>query len=221
MILACFSYLIPLLAASGAIPLHQEEWQDGYLATAAEIIAGKWLKIWVEIGAVLSVIGLFEAQLTSSAYQVLGMADLGFLPRVFGARSERFNTPWVGILISAIVPLPISYMDFADIISSANFLYSLGMLLEFASFLWLRRKLPEVKRPFSVPLGLPGLVVMCLIPSVFLIFVMTVATKIVLLISSSFTAFGIAWYFFINISRSKMWFDFNRGEDQLDNMDVN
>ncbi|PON65203.1 Amino acid/polyamine transporter [Parasponia andersonii] len=218
-ILSCFGYLIPLMAATGAVPLHQEDWKDGYLANVADMIAGKWLKMWIEIGAVLSVIGLFEAQLTSSAYQILGMAELGFLPRIFGERSKWFNTPWLGILISTLVPLAVSYMDFADIISSANFLYSLGMLLEFASFLWLRRKLPEVKRPFSVPMGFTGLVLMCLIPSVFLVYVMAVATKPVLLISALLTLFGIAWYFFMNVCRSKKWFEFNKGEEQLANGD--
>ena len=38
-LLTCFAYLIPLLAAIGAIP--QEDWVDGYFADVAEIIAGK------------------------------------------------------------------------------------------------------------------------------------------------------------------------------------
>ncbi|KAL5563530.1 hypothetical protein UlMin_033277 [Ulmus minor] len=202
-ILACLGYLIPLLAATGAIPLDQEDWEDGYLAKAAEIIAGKWLKIWIEIGSVLSVIGLYEAQLSSSAYQLLGI-------------SKWFNTPWLGILISTLITLLVSFMNFTDIISSANFLYSLGMLLEFASFVWLRRKLPGKKRPFKVPMGLPWLVIMCLIPSGFLIYVMAVATKPVFLVSALMTLFGIAWYFLMNLCKSKEWFDFNKGEEQLD-----
>lgn len=218
-ILTCLGYIMPLLAATGAIPLDQEDWVNGYLANAAGIIAGKWLKIWVEIGALLSVIGLFQAQLSSCAYQVLGMADLGFLPRIFGERSTWFNTPWLGILISTLIALSVSCMNFTEIISSANFLYSLGMLLEFASFLWLRRKLPSVKRPFKVPLELPGLVVMCLVPTVFLVYVMAVATKSVVLVSALFTLFGICWYFFMNICKSKMWLDFGKDENMLDDDD--
>ncbi|KAI6685590.1 hypothetical protein NL676_031503 [Syzygium grande] len=53
-LLACLAYLVPLLAALGAIPLDQEDWVDGYFADAGELIAGEWLKIWIEIGAVLS-----------------------------------------------------------------------------------------------------------------------------------------------------------------------
>ena len=80
------------------------------------------------------------------------MSNLGFLPENFGVRSTWFNTPWVGILLSTLITLAIAYMSFVDIISSMNFLYSLGMLLEFASFLWLSRKLPTMKRPFVVPM---------------------------------------------------------------------
>ncbi|KAK3204921.1 hypothetical protein Dsin_018967 [Dipteronia sinensis] len=182
--------------------------------------AGKWLKICVEIGACLSIVGLYEAQLSSCAYQILGVTDLGFLPQVFGMRSRRFDTPWVGILISTLVALAVSYMEFANIISCVNFLYSLGMLLEFASFLWLRRKLPTFKRPFRVPLELPGLVVLSLVPSGFLVYVMVVATKTVYLVSALLTLFGIFWYFFMNLCKSKMWFEFNIVGQKYNNGDI-
>ena len=157
-IFTCVSYLIPLFAVTGAVSVDQSEWESGFHAIAAEMIAGKWLKVWIEVGAVLSAIGLFEAQLSSSAYQVLGMADIGILPEFFAVRSKWFGTPWVGILLSSLISIGVSYMDFTDIVSSANFLYSLGMLLEFAAFIWLRRKLPSLKRPYRVPLVVPGLV---------------------------------------------------------------
>lgn len=215
-LLACLAYLVPLLAAIGAIPLDQEDWVDGYFADAGELIAGEWLKIWIEIGAVLSVVGLFEAQLSSSAYQLLGMADLAFLPQSFGLRSTWFNTPWVAILISTLIALAVSYMDFADLIYTVNFLYSLGMLLEFASFLWLRKKLPAIKRPFKVPVPLPGLVIMCLIPSCFLVYVMCVASKIVYILSAVLTVFAISWYYFMKICKSRAWFGFNDVREKLD-----
>ncbi|EXB87346.1 putative amino acid permease YfnA [Morus notabilis] len=212
-IFTCLAYLIPLIAVTGAISVDQNLWETGFHADAAEIIAGKWLKVWLEIGAVLSAIGLFEAQLSSSAYQVLGMANIGFLPKFCSVRSRRFNTPFVGILVSTIIALAISYMNFTVIISSANFLYSLGMLLEFSSFVWLRRKMPSLKRPYRVPMGLPGLIIMCLIPSAFLIFVMAIATKTVFLVSGVMTAAGIGWFFFMRFCKSKKLFNFNDNEE--------
>ncbi|PSS14505.1 Polyamine transporter like [Actinidia chinensis var. chinensis] len=221
-IFTCLAYIIPLMAVTGAVQVDQSEWETGFMATAAEMISGKWLKIWIEIGAVLSAIGLFEAQLSSSAYQVLGMADLAILPKFCGRRSKIFNTPWVGIVLSTVIALAVSYMDFTDIISSANFLYSLGMLLEFASFVWLRRKFPSMERPYRVPMGVGGLIAMCLIPSAFLVVIMVIATKIVYLVSGLMTVGGIGWYFLMKFCKSRNLFQFNNnggGGAMLDKYD--
>ncbi|KAK7301163.1 hypothetical protein RJT34_12024 [Clitoria ternatea] len=213
-IFTCVSYLIPLFAVIGSVVVDQSEWENGFHAQAAEIIAGKWLKIWIEVGAVLSGIGLYEAQLSSSAFQVQGMAEIGILPKFCGVRSKWFNTPWLGILVSTLITIGVSYMDFTVIISSANFLYSLGMLLEFASFLWLRWKSPMVKRPYRVPLSLPSLVIMCLVPSGFLIFIMVIATKVVFLVSGLMTVGGIGFFFFMKLCKSKNWVEFSSGAEE-------
>ncbi|XP_048140361.1 probable polyamine transporter At3g13620 isoform X3 [Rhodamnia argentea] len=211
-VFTCVAYLIPLFAVTGSVLVDQSQWETGFMADAAEIIAGKWLKVWLEIGAVLSAIGLFEAQLSSSAFQLLGMADLGMLPRVFAARSKWFDTPWLGILLSTAICLGFSYMNFTSIISSANFLYSLGMLLEFASFLWLRRKMPALKRPYRVPLSLPWLAVLSLVPCGFLVVIMVYATKVVYLVSGLMTVGGIGWFFLMRFCKSRKILKFSNGD---------
>ncbi|CAI9106734.1 OLC1v1005953C1 [Oldenlandia corymbosa var. corymbosa] len=210
-IFTCLGYIIPLVAVTGALSVDQNLWEAGFMADAAEMISGKWLKVWIEIGAVLSAIGLFEAQLSSCAYQVEGMAEIGFLPKFCQLKSKWFNTPWIGILLSTAIALGISFMSYESIVSAANFLYSLGMLLEFLSFLWLRWKMPTLKRPYRVPMGLPGLVVMCLIPSGFLVFIMAIATKTVYLMSGLMTVGGIGWYFVMKFFKSKQWLKFSDG----------
>ncbi|KAJ9555486.1 hypothetical protein OSB04_010100 [Centaurea solstitialis] len=215
-ILTCLAYILPLVAVTGAITVDQSQWESGFMAVAAETIAGKWLKIWIDVGSVLSAIGLFEALLSSCAYQVLGMADLGFLPKFFEVRSKWFNTPWVGILVSTVITICFSFMDFTYIISSANFIYSLGMLLEFASFIWLRVKLPALKRPYRVPLRVPALVVMCLVPSAFLVLIMVIATKMVFLTSGVITAIAIVWYFLMKLFKAKKWFAFKNGDQIIE-----
>ncbi|PPR93409.1 hypothetical protein GOBAR_AA27272 [Gossypium barbadense] len=121
-VFTCLAYLVPLFVVIGAVSVDQRDWGSGFHADAAEMIAGKWLKVWMEVGAVLSAIGLFEAQLSSCAYQLEGMANLAILPKLFASRSKWFSTPWVGILLSTLITIGMSYMDFTDIISSANFL---------------------------------------------------------------------------------------------------
>ncbi|KAK1282345.1 putative polyamine transporter [Acorus calamus] len=202
-LLTCLGYLLPLFAATGALEVPQEDWYDGFLADAAGMIAGNWLKIWVEVGAVLSGIGLYEAQLSSCAYQMIGMAELGLVPKWFASRSKWFGTSWLAILLSTAITLAVSFMSFENIIASANFLYSLGMLLEFSSFIRIRYKYPTMKRPYRVPMRIPGLIIMCLVPTGFLIFVMVIGSWVVYAISAGLTALGVAMYFAMGYCRSR------------------
>ncbi|WOH16255.1 hypothetical protein DCAR_0935805 [Daucus carota subsp. sativus] len=207
-ILTCAAYIVPLMAVTGVGHVDQNEWDSGYMADAARMISGVWLKYWIEVGAVLSNIGLFQAQLSSSSYQLLGMAELGFLPKFFARRSKWFNTPYVGILLSTAIILSVSFLDFTNIIGAANFLYGLGMLLELLSFVWLRYIYPQLKRPFRVPMRLPGLIIMCLVPAVFLVFIMVIATKVVYLISGLMTLGAIGWYFLMKLCKARKWLEF-------------
>ncbi|RZC48086.1 hypothetical protein C5167_041034 [Papaver somniferum] len=202
-VIACLGYLIPLLAIIGSLELEQDKWENGYLADAAGMIAGPWLQYWVAIGSALSGVGLFEAQLSSSSFQAEGMANLRFLPGLFAWRSKRFNTPWVGILLSSAISLSLTFVQFEDIIAAANFLYSMGMLLEFSAFIWLRIKKPDLHRPYKVPANVPLLCIMCLIPAAFVVVVMRFSKLIPLCISAGLTFIAICNYFLMNCCKSK------------------
>ncbi|KAL6878290.1 hypothetical protein ACP4OV_012460 [Aristida adscensionis] len=204
------SYLLPLMAATGATDAPPAAWVNGYLAEAAGIVGGWWLKYWIDAGAVLSSIGMFEAQLSSGAYQLLGMAELGLLPSVFARRAPRFRTPWVAIAASTAVTLAASFLAFDDVVATANFLYGLGTLLEFAAFLWLRARAPDLKRPYRVPLPLPALAAMCAVPSAFLVYVSAVAGPTVFTLAGGFTALAVGWHGAMRLCRSRKWLRFNK-----------
>lgn len=69
--------------------------------------------------------------------------------------------------------------------------YNLGKLLEFALFLWLRKKHPSLKKPFPVPMGMSGLVCIRLVPSTLLIFAMALASWKVFMISIGLTLLAL------------------------------
>lgn len=207
-------YLLPLMAATGAIDVAPESWGNGFFADAAGMIGGRWLKYWIEVGAVLSSIGLYSATLSSAAFQLLGMADLGLLPRAFAARAPVFRTPWVSIVATSAIILGMSFLSFNSIVAAANFLYSLGMLLEFAAFVWLRVKRPAMPRPYRVPARLPAAVALCLVPSAFLVFVMAIAGWKVYAISAAFTAAGVAVYYLMRFCKARGCLRFSDGGDQ-------
>ncbi|XP_008800055.3 polyamine transporter RMV1-like isoform X2 [Phoenix dactylifera] len=168
-ILIIFSYLYPLLIGTGAIPLDRKLWTDGYFSDIAKIIGGVWLTWWMQAAAASSNMGMFIAKMSSYSYQLLGMAELGMLPKFFSMRS-RYGTPLIGILFSASGVILLSWLSFQEIIAAENILYCFGMLLEFLAFMRLRIKHPMAPRPYRIPLGTVGSILM-IIPPTLLIFV--------------------------------------------------
>jgi L-asparagine transporter-like permease len=71
------------------------------------------------LSAVASQIGLFEAEMSSDSYKVLGMMERGYLPKCFGARS-RYGTPSVGILLSLLAVMSMLLLDFVQTVQILN-----------------------------------------------------------------------------------------------------
>jgi amino acid transporter len=136
-IFVIFSYLLPLLAALGAIESHQNDWDAGYFTDVAVQIGGPWLGAYTVLAAAISNIALFEAEMSGDAYQLMGMADRGLIPKWFTKRS-RFGTPVNGIITGTIVIVLMSVADFDQLVEMLNFAYSLSILLEYAAFIKLR-----------------------------------------------------------------------------------
>jgi amino acid transporter len=130
-------YLLPLLAALGAVDTEQQDWDAGYFTNVSTKVAGPWLGAWTVFAAAISNIALFEAEMSGDAYQLMGMADRGLIPKLFTKRS-RYGTPTNGILLGTFVIVAMSVADFDQLVEMLNFAYALSMLMEFGAFIKLR-----------------------------------------------------------------------------------
>jgi amino acid transporter len=141
-IMVVLGYLIPLLSALGATDSLPQDWVDGYLATAASQIGGRWLGAWVVFSAGVSNVALFLAELSADAFQLMGMAERGFVPKIFAQRS-RHGTPTYGILLGLSVIIIMGMANLDKLIEMLNFNYAIALLLEYGAFLKLRISKPE------------------------------------------------------------------------------
>jgi amino acid transporter len=136
------AYIGPLLVAIGATDSTPAEWVDGYLARAAGIIGGAWLEGWVVLAAGIANIALFQAELSADAFQLMGMAERGFVPSIFSTRS-RFGTPTYGIVLGVAVIVAMGSFDLDNLIEMLNLNYAIALLMEYAAFLKLRVTNPD------------------------------------------------------------------------------
>eukprot|EP00850_Spirogloea_muscicola_P005927 SM000027S09708 [mRNA] locus=s27:914114:917299:+ [translate_table: standard] len=202
------TYLVPLLAGTGALYPDRAAWNDGYFADVGALIGGSWLKWWIMAAAAFSNMGLFEAEMSSDSFQLLGMAERGLLPDVFAKRS-KYGTPVLAIVCSASGVIALCWMDFQEIVELLNFLYCFGMLLEFAAFIWLRVSQPHLDRPFKIPVGAAGAIVLCLAPSLTLVLVMCLASKNTIIVSFLVSLLGFLLYPLLMLAKQKGWLQFH------------
>ncbi|KAK9286418.1 hypothetical protein L1049_014814 [Liquidambar formosana] len=217
-VLVVLSYLIPLLAGTGALNSAASEWSDGYFAEVGMLIGGFWLKWWIQAAAAMSNLGLFEAEMSSDAFQLLGMSEIGMLPAIFASRS-KYGTPTISILCSATGVIFLSWMSFQEIVEFLNFLYSIGMLLEFAAFIKLRIKKPDLHRPYKVPLQTFGVTMLCLPPTFLLVLVMCLASLKTLLVSGAVIILGLFLYPAVVHARDRKWARFDTEEPAVPSCD--
>ncbi|XP_019445223.1 PREDICTED: probable polyamine transporter At1g31830 isoform X2 [Lupinus angustifolius] len=208
MILVVLGYLFPLLIGTGAVPLNRELWTDGYFSDIAMIVGGAWLRWWLQAAAAMSNMGSFVAEMSSDSFQLLGMAERGMLPEFFSKRS-RHGTPLVGILFSAFGVILLSWLSFQEIVAAENFLYCLGMILEFLAFILMRIKHPNLSRPYKIPCGTAGAIVMCIPPTVLICIVLALSSLKIMVISLIAVAIGLLMQPCLKYVEKRRWITFS------------
>ncbi|KAG8046592.1 hypothetical protein GUJ93_ZPchr0008g13619 [Zizania palustris] len=208
LVLVVGGYLYPLITCTAAAPVVRESWSDGYFSDVARILGGFWLHSWVQAAAALSNMGNFVTEMSSDSYQLLGMAERGMLPEFFAKRS-RYGTPLIGIMFSAFGVVLLSWMSFQEIIAAENYLYCFGMILEFIAFIKLRVVHPNASRPYKIPLGTAGAVLMVVPPAVLIVVVMTLASSKVMAVSVLAMLLGFALQPCLLYVEKRRWLKFS------------
>ncbi|XP_023768767.1 probable polyamine transporter At1g31830 isoform X2 [Lactuca sativa] len=212
LILVVSGYFLPLLTSTGAVPLHRDQWTDGYFSDVAMMVGGVWLRWWIQAGAAMSNMGMFVTEMSSDSFQLLGMAERGMLPEFFAKRS-RYGTPSIGILFSASGVILLSWLSFQEIVAAENFLYCFGMILEFIAFVRLRMKYPAASRPYKIPVGTIGSVLLCVPPTILICVVLALSSIKVLVVSMIAIVIGLGLQPFLKYVERKRWVKFSTSAD--------
>lgn len=164
--LIMMSYLLPTLAALASGLHHQDPtlWTDGDFALAGQLLGGPWLKACIIGGAMFAQIGLFSSLLMSGSRIPAVLAADRYLPTALARTSPRYGTPVVAIVVSCAMFAVFCALDFITLLDADIVLGLGGLLLEFAAFLVLRAKYPQMDRPYRVPGGWFGAILITVLP---------------------------------------------------------
>jgi len=166
-VIVAVSYIVPVVAMwmTGLAP---GAWDTGFWADAAGLLGGPVLRVGLALGGMISGFGMFNALVMSYSRLPLAMAQDGMLPKIFGKRTPRSQSPWVSIVVLAILWAPCLLLGFERLVTIDILLYGGSLGLEFAALVWLRIREPELPRPFRVPGGMFGAVAIGIAPMMML-----------------------------------------------------
>lgn len=203
-LLVFLSSFLPVLIGTGASDAPYTEWRDGYFVHLSSAVVGPWLSYLLLLGAAVANVGMFEAEMSSDALLLAGMAEKGILPAVLAKRND-VGVPTYGVCLSTIGVLLLSTFSFSAIVDMLNLLYCLGQVIEFCAFLHLRRVQPHLHRPYQVPLGLNAMTVLLSFPLAFIGIILCISEPSTLFMSLCLAASGGLAFDLLRVARERRW----------------
>jgi amino acid transporter len=161
------SYVIPLTAVWRA-QVPQDIWNNGSWASIAGMVVGPWLGVVLVATAMLAEFSSFNSLVMSYCHLPVAMAEDGHLPRVF-TRKLKSGAPWVSILVLGLAWGLSLGLKFDKLIMLDILLYGASLVLEFAALAVLRIREPQLARPFRVPGGIWGAILVGVGPTALLV----------------------------------------------------
>ena len=137
--------------------------EEGFPALGS-LAGGRWLGGALSLAGMAGALGLYAAVLLSVSRVPQVMAEDKLLPAKIHTLHKRFKTPYISIIICAIVVSFMILWSFEQLIIIDVTLYGGGLFLEFVTLIKLRITDPGRHRPFRIPLGTKGLCIMLVLP---------------------------------------------------------
>ena len=156
-------YVVPVLCgvASG---LPTDEWTTGSWVEVGRRLGGPYLAVAIAIGGALCGLGMFNALVGSYSRLPLAMARDGILPKWLGRKDPQTGAPRRSILFAAVLYTACLGLGFQRLVQIDVMLYGALVVLEFVSLIVLRIREPALLRPFRMPGGIVGAVLLGSMP---------------------------------------------------------
>jgi len=158
-------YFLPALTGLAAAG-NWENWHTGFFPDAARLIGGSWLGTWMTLAATIGTVALLNSTVLTTTRMPFAMAEDGYLPQALTRKHPRYGTPWIAIVVSAVIYSLLAHHSLTQLISVYIWLRSSTTVLTVLSAWKLRRTRPEMPRAFRIPGGNMGLLYVVAAPVV-------------------------------------------------------
>ena len=175
-------YIIVSAILTGMVPYSQYHNNAAPVAFALSQVGINWGSALVSVGAVCGISSVLLVMTYGSTRILFSLSRDGLLPEVFASIHPKFGTPIKSTVLVAVVTMTLSgFVQIGRLAEMTN----IGTLAAFcvvaASVIVLRKKRPEVTRPFSCP-WVPVVPIIAILFCLYLITQLPTFTKMVFLV---------------------------------------
>jgi hypothetical protein len=168
--LALINYFGPIML-DFIIDPNIDNWTEGYFTQVTYLAFGpnSWLPIWLTLASAVSNFAQCSSGLAPVSWTVWAMArgeetSLDYLPSILGWEWQRKENgpivPVSAIIFTGFSMIFISILPYTTIIQFYLLLRITNLLFEYASLIWLKVKEPDTPRPYKVPGGILGAILL-------------------------------------------------------------
>ena len=154
--LSMATYLLPTACSLAAVG-NWQQWHAGYLSDLARAIGGPKLGFAITAAAAIMNLSILNSTVLTTTRMPSAMAVDGYLSPALARLHPRFGTPWIAILLSAVIYCALAWHNVLQLISVYIWLRIATSVLTVLSAWQLRRRVPDMPRPFRIPWGKKGL----------------------------------------------------------------
>lgn len=151
LIVCTILYIIVSAVLTGIVPYQTLAVPDP-IAVGVDAIGLGWLSFIVKIGAIAGLSSVMLVLLYAQTRVFYAMSNDGLIPHFFGTLHKTYQTPWINTIVVGVIVAIVAGMT---PIGKLGDLVSLGTLAAFSiicfSVIYLRKKEPDLNRPFRVP----------------------------------------------------------------------
>src|ERR1700744_1252426 len=200
LVICTILYIIVSTILTGLVPYHALNVPDP-VAVGINVTGVWWGKLLVKIGAGFGLGTVMLVMLLGQSRVFYSMSRDGLLWKWAGEIHPKFRTPWKS---NIVVGLIVAIMPALLPIDRLSELVNMGTLLAFAivcAGVWiLRRRHPQMHRPFKTPL-VPLVPILGIVSALYLIWTLPTLTKEVVV---AWLAAGFIIYFTYSVKHSKV-----------------
>ena len=143
--------------------------QASPIAYAAEQIMGKLGATLVTIGIAIAGLAAINEAIMAQSRILFALSRDGYFPKALGRIHRHFRTPHVAVIVSSVFTIALAATGFVNfIVYAVNLGFIIGFSIVNLSLIRLRRRKPQLKRPFKVP-AYPVLPIAGIVTSLFLL----------------------------------------------------